>query len=156
MLELVFLKNMPKVKATCAIITDKNLNFLLIKRARNPFKGKWALVSGIGETKKKLKPKMAIINEVKGDLGVKFKGRQLFSLPVFNDKFVDGIEVFIGKIQKGKIKPNPKYVQGYKWVSSEELKKNFDQLAFEHKEILERFFNGKRASTFLFRTKGRN
>ena len=121
---------------TAAIITNKD-KLLLIKRGREPFKGKWSLVGGCGAFQLNPKPKEAVKIEVKIDIGCKFE-------PTFFDYNYSKFEIptvtmfFHGRIS-GKIQPSKKHVQGYKWFERDEIKKL--DLAFDHKEILRKFMN---------------
>ncbi|MBU0707368.1 hypothetical protein KKG41_03275 [Patescibacteria group bacterium] len=73
---------------------------MLIKRGRNPFVGYWALVSGIGETKKGMSPAQAVLDEVDCDLQSSFKGKKIFVYPVVNDEYVYETVVFVGTIDE--------------------------------------------------------
>ena len=48
-------KNMGKVVGLCAIVVNKKGEILLAKRAREPYKDKWGLFSGISASLKGLK-----------------------------------------------------------------------------------------------------
>jgi hypothetical protein len=130
---------MKKFTTICAIIENNNGEILLTKRGREPFKGYWSLVSGIGESKKGVSSNKGVIGEVSCDLGTEsFKGELIFSLPIANDKKSDKIDVFLGKINEDEIKINPKYSQGIKWVSKKD-KELFRNLAFENEKIINRY-----------------
>jgi len=128
-----------KYTTACAIIINENNEILLTKRAREPFKKYWALISGIGESKMGEPSNVGVINEVSCDLGTKsFKGKFLFSLPINNDAMTDRIDVFVGKININEIKMNPIYSEGIKWVSANNSTM-FDNLAFEHSKIIKKY-----------------
>ncbi len=130
---------MEKIRATCAIITNEQNQILLIKRGREPFLGHWALISGIGATKKGLPPEKAVIDEVKCDLQTLFfEHKLLFTLPVLNDNFVNEVSVFIGKVAESKIIMHPPFSLEYKWFSPNEIR-NMAPLAFSHNKIIEKF-----------------
>lgn len=133
---------MKKVQATCAIIVNDKGELLLIKRGREPFAGYWALVSGIGETKKGLSPEKAILGEVECDLQTLFMGKLLFSVPIHDDQYVYETVVFIGEVDESKIKINPPFSIECKWFSLDEIN-NLDRLAYEHNEIISRYIREK-------------
>ncbi len=90
---------MKKIKATCVIVVNDKEKILLVKRGREPFAGHWALISGIGETKKGLSPKEAVLGEVECDLQTSFlEPELLFSIPFNNDEYIDGTIVFKCKV----------------------------------------------------------
>jgi hypothetical protein len=129
-----------KYKATCAIVVNNKGQVILIKRGREPFKGNWGLISGIGESKKGIKPEVGIVEEVNCDLQTKsFKGKRLFSIPVKNNNYTDEVLVFEGKVNENQIKVRPPFSVDYKWVSKRDLGK-LGELAFEHNLILKKYF----------------
>ena len=127
---------MSKYTTTCAIIVNAQNKVLLIKRAREPFKNIWALISGIGGSKKGFEPQEAVKDEVYYDLHVPFQGKFVFSLSVKNDQFTDEILVFQGTINEINIRLNPISVSEFGWFRKEDIK-NLGSLAFEHNVILE-------------------
>lgn len=129
---------MEKIQATCAIVINDKNQLLLIKRGREPFAGYWALISGIGETKKGMVPEQAVLGEVECDLQTAFDGEFLFTIPIHNDKFVYETVVFIGKVDGSKIKINPPFSLDYKWFSLDKIKK-LGRLAYEHNEIIDKY-----------------
>ena|SRR3990167_3629059 len=125
---------MKKYKVVCAIIVNHKDEILLTQRAREPFKGKWALPSGIGESMKGIPPEIGVIEEVRCDLGTSsFRGK-------FWGNFSNELVVFVGTIDEAEIKVDPRFSLGYKWVAKEQ-KNEFEDLAFEHSEIVKRFSN---------------
>lgn len=132
-----------KYKIACAIIINDNGDILLTKRGRDPFKGKWALISGIGESIKGFSPEKGIVEEVRNDLGTdSFKGKYSFRIPIGNDLLADENVVLVGKIDEKAIKLDPKFSVGIKWVSEKNIKE-FEDLAFEHSEIIKKYLNLK-------------
>ncbi len=132
---------MKKLKVACAIVINNKNEILLIKRGRKPFAGRWALVSGIGESKKGIKPETGVIEEVNCDLQTKsFRGRYAFSIPVKNDKFVDETVVFFGTVNESEIKINPPFSLDYRWISAKEANK-LKNLAFEHSKIIKKYLS---------------
>jgi len=131
---------MPKLKTVCAIVVNDSDQILLIKRARKPFKGYWAISSGVGESRKGIPSEIGVVEEVNCDLGTKsFQGRYLFSLPIKDDPITDEAVVFGGKIDETEINLKKKYTIEYKWVDKDSVEE-FENLAFEHTQIIKRFF----------------
>ena len=136
---------MKKVKAICAVVVNDKDEILLIKRGREPFAGQWGLISGIGESKKGIKPEKGVIEEVNCDIQTtSFRGKHAFSIPVKNDKFVDEVVVFVGKVDESNLKINPPFSVDLKWASEEEAKK-LKALAFEHKKIINEYFKRRKS-----------
>lgn len=128
-----------KYTTICAIIENDKREILLTKRAREPFKNCWALVSGIGESKKDIKPEIGVIEEINCDLGTKsFRGKFLFSLPIENDPITNKIDIFVGKISKSEIKIQTKFSADIKWVAKNQVNE-FANLAFEHSKIIKKY-----------------
>ena len=128
---------MKKYKTICAVILNAEKELLLIKRAREPFKNSWALVSGVGSIKKGLAPEKAVKDEVYYDLNALFDGEFIFSLPIKNDQFTDEILVFKGTVDKADIHLNPKAAYKFGWFAKKSIE-NLGSLAFEHNMILDR------------------
>lgn len=128
-----------KYKTVCAIIVNDKEQILLTKRAREPFKGHWAIPSGIGESKKGISPEIGVIEEVRCDLGTNsFQGKYIFSLPIEEDEITNEAVVFIGTIHSEEIKPDPIYSEGFKWVHKTDTK-SFENLAFDHTKIITKY-----------------
>ncbi len=112
---------------------------LLTQRAREPFKGYWALLSGIGESKKGIPPEIGVVEEVNCDLQTEsFQGKYAFSVPIENDPVTDEAVVFIGSVNEAEINPNPEFSRGYKWVPLGD-NETLSNLAFEHSRIMEEY-----------------
>ena len=88
---------------SCAVIINRDYEYLLIQRAREPEKKKWSLISGIGGSKKGLPPCEAVQDEVRHDIGVDFiVEKHCFDYPLQ--------EWFEFKIPRTKVAPD--YIQG--------------------------------------------
>lgn len=133
---------MEKYKIATALIVNSRDEILLTKRAREPFKGKWALVSGVGASKIfGLYPEMGVVREVKADLGTEsFKGKFFLSIPITNDPMVDENVVYVGIINEDEIKLDPVFSDGIKWVSIND-RGEFEGLAFEHSWIIDQYLS---------------
>ena len=130
-----------KYKVNCAVIINEKNEILLGKRAREPYKNFWGLFSGIGASKKGLVGKDAVIDEVKFDLNVDFDPKYECSFPLIDDDFSDEVIVYSGTI-KGEILLNPVAVSKTAWLSYKEACKM--SLAFDHNEIIKKYFKIKR------------
>ena len=119
---------------TAAIITDDD-KILLIKRGRDPFKGKWSLIGGRGAFKTDKDPEDAVKTEVQIDIGCGF------SPTFFGYNFVKfeipTVTMFFHGPISGNITPSLKHVEEFKWFDPDEIEKL--DLAFDHEEILQRF-----------------
>lgn len=140
---------MKKYKVAIALIVNDKGEILLSKRARDPFKGKWALVAGVGASKiHGMTPEEGVIDEVRADLGTEsFKGQFFFSFPNTQNPEVDENIVFIGKINENEIKINPECSLGIKWVSPQN-KNEFKGLAFAGDQIMKKYFEQLRLGPF--------
>lgn len=132
-----------KYKIAVAIIINEKEEILLTKRAREPFKGKWALISGIGESVKGINPKKGIVEEVRCDLGTEsFQWSSFYTVPIEGDDMTDEAYVFIGKIDDKEIQIDPQFSQGIKWVPVKDVSK-FVGLAFDHEKYIKIFWKKK-------------
>ncbi len=131
---------MSKYTTACAIVENATGQILLIKRGRDPFKGSWALISGIGESKKGIPPDVGIVGEVRWDIGTDtFRGERLFALPIDDDPYTDELVVFLGHIDpRVPITMRPGFSFDYKWVDRTDTQA-FKNLAFEHPAIIQRY-----------------
>ncbi len=123
---------------TCGVITNNENKILLIKRARDPFKGKWCFPAGVGafENENIVDPKEAVDFEVRADLGCGFDSE--FFAYSFNDFGIPTVSLFfVGKLV-GDIGKTSGCVDDFGWFSFNEVK-NMD-LGFEHREIIEKYF----------------
>lgn len=135
-----------KYKTICAIITNDKNEILLTKRNREPFRGYWAILSGMGESIKGFTPEEGVAEEVRCDTGtMSFKGERIFTLPIENDDMTDEAVVFAGQINEKELNPDPKFSQGIKWVPEKNLEE-FKNLAFEHSKIIEKYLELKKTS----------
>lgn len=126
-----------------AIIHKNFKKVLLVKRARQPFKGYWSLSGGLGALEKQEDPTKAIYLEVEQDFGVKFHG-QPYTFCYRGDKPQPTIALFF----QGEIKGKP-LIKGYdpktreetiseiKWFDIKEASKL--KLAWGDEVILKKF-----------------
>src|SRR3989338_6646579 len=85
---------------TSAIICSEG-KVLLLKRNKEPEKGKWSLPGGVGSLKKYPNPVDAVKNEVKYDLGVAFIVDSFFDYSFYEGKEGPAVVLhFIGKITR--------------------------------------------------------
>jgi ADP-ribose pyrophosphatase YjhB (NUDIX family) len=121
----------------CVIVTNSNQEVLLIRRARDPHKNHWALISGIGYSKKGLSLEEGVTDEVEGDIGTPpFDVKRLFTVKDGKQDIV----VFQASIDEDSVSLNPKFVKEYVWKSREDLSQAGD-FAFNHREILDKYFS---------------
>jgi ADP-ribose pyrophosphatase YjhB (NUDIX family) len=119
----------------CVIIINKKEEILFIKRGRDPYKGQWALISGIGYAKQGLTIEEATEIEVFGDIKVRpFNIKKLFKI---NDKHQD-IVVFEASVDEKKISPVAPYAEDYIWKSLNKIIELGD-LAFDNQKVLQRY-----------------
>lgn len=128
---------MKEVFVSCAVITNDQGEYLLIRRARDPYEGRWSFISGIGASKKGLSPEEAVLDEVKYDIGAAFTGTLRFSYPLPNVDYADQAHVFVGTVNEEEIAPNPEAVSDIKWFGVAVLRQMRD-LAFDDEWIFER------------------
>lgn len=114
--------------ATDALIR-KNNKILTIKRAKEPFKGIFALPGGRiepGETKEE-----ALCREVKEETGYKVKIIRLLGVLEFTSKDTK-LRVYIteAKIAGGSNNPDPLEVEKLRWLTKKELISNLKKYRF--------------------------
>ena len=125
---------------TSAIICSEG-KVLLLKRNREPEKGKWSLPGGVGSLKKYPNPVDAVKNEVKYDLGVAFIVDSFFDYSFYEGKEGPAVVLhFIGKIT-GKPILNKTEIVDWKFFSQKELP---DEIAFNNQNILKKFFENEK------------
>lgn len=128
-------------KVVRAIILDKAGRILLGKRARGYGEGLWALVGGKPEEGESFEN--AIRREVREELGVDFIPR-LYKEEVDSRSDPLGqpwqVCFFVGEIQ-GELHCDPAEISEMLYISRDNLSKL--DIAFNHKEILEEYFNQK-------------
>lgn len=127
---------------TSAVILNDQQDRLLIRRANEPFKGRWALISGIGASKKGLPPDEAIKDEVAYDIGAEFEGELCFDYELKDVDYATRVYVFLGKIADMGIRLNKAAASEFRWFSAEELENEKGNLAFNDEWILEIIRNG--------------
>ncbi len=122
----------PPLLVTAAVIYERD-KILLIRRAREPFKGFWSFIGGCGAFQYHSNPVDAIRREVKCDLGCDFEPEFLtYNYEDFYGK-PSVVLYFKGKI-RGSPTIDPKYVSEYRWFSLEQAKSL--ELGFDHKKVL--------------------
>lgn len=129
----------PKI-VTSALISKHN-KILLIKRKKAPEINKWALSGGIGSFDRYPNPELAVQDEVRYDLGVKFNVQSFYNYSFYVNE--DGPSVvlhFLGTIS-GKIEPNQNEVLEWKFFSKEDLENMSEKdFAFDHYQVLKNYF----------------
>jgi len=114
------------------IIFNNAHEILLIRRWRDPEKGKWSLPGGIGALEMQPNPMLAVLNEVKSELGVDFVDCKLFTTKYTGIPEPTLFLYFYGNIQ-GTVQTNKEYgSQEFKWLAIDEAL-NID-IAFEEKD----------------------
>ena len=118
-----------------AIIKNEKEEILLVKRAREPGKGKWSLPGGFGAFEKEKNPLKAIEIEIRDDFGVDFEGE------FYDISYEEQVEPTIKLFFIGKLKGKPSIISKettleMKWISLREALKV--ELAFNDKDILKK------------------
>lgn len=123
---------MQPLLVTTAVIYEKD-KLLLVKRAREPFKGYWSFIGGCGAFAYHSNPKDAVKREVKCDLSCDFEPKFLtYNYEDFYGK-PSVVLYFTGRIS-GTPTINQKYVSEYQWFSVEEVQQL--ELGYDHQRIL--------------------
>jgi 8-oxo-dGTP diphosphatase len=126
----------------CVIVLDDNNKILLIKRGREPYKNNWSLISGIGYIKKGKSLEEGVIDEVVGDVtALPTNIKKLFSI----NKDSQEVAVFSAQVNKEEVASASPHVTDMKWCNEDELS-NFNELAFDHGEILMKYLVARGAS----------
>jgi len=128
--------NKSKQVVCCVICLNEVGEILLIKREREPYKNKWSLISGVGYLKHGLTPEQGVHAEVVCDvLAVPSDVEYLFTL----SHSEGNTKVFGAYIESIKVTPQSPYVTEVAWCSRGDVE-SFGKLAFEHSDILDKFF----------------
>ena len=127
------------VKSTVASIISKNNKILLTKRSKIlPEGGKWCLPGG--HIKPKEKAEDALKREIKEETNLKVKSSKfLFYYDEIIPKLKISNIVLVFSIQVSGKEKNNFEVSETKWFSKKEIEKL--NMAFEHKNILKKFFS---------------
>lgn len=132
-----------KIQAITAIIVNDKKEILLVRRGKEPFAQKWALISGIGAAKKGLLPEEAVRDEVQFDIQTAYQHpRYLFTLPVNNDGIVNEEVVYCGIVDPVLIKVHPPFTLEYRWCAEKEIG-DLSPLAFNHNQIIGQYLQDK-------------
>ncbi len=126
----------------CVIVLDRDKRILLIKRGKDPYVNKWSLVSGIGYIKRGMTPKEGVVDEVAGDItALPTNIKKIFS--ICNDS--QEVVVFTAQVKNDETILVLPHVIDLKWCTEGELD-NFDDLAFEHEDILKKYLSARDVS----------
>ena len=131
---------MEKPFVSIAIIRNDNQEYLLIKRANEPYKDQWSFISGIGASQKGLPPEEAVRDEVQYDIGTDFVGKLLYSYELEDVPYADRVYVFLGKVAEKSIVLNPDAATHLRWFTDQELEEA-ENLAFDNKKDFENVIN---------------
>jgi ADP-ribose pyrophosphatase YjhB (NUDIX family) len=119
-----------------AIVHKNYKTILLIKRAREPYIGKWALPGGFGALIKEKNISKAIKKEIYDDMGVDYDSE------IYNMIFIEGKQPEIEIVFQGRIKGKP-FVKSKKTIADIKWFKLVDALklplAFQDRKILKNF-----------------
>ncbi len=137
--------NRPLLVVT-AIILDNN-KVLLVKRAREPFKGYWSFIGGVGEFEQSSDPQEVVKKEVVGEINCVFSPVFFtYSYNDFSEYDLKSVNLFFYGEIEGTIKINPQTVLEYKWVPVEEAVTL--NLGFDHSQILRKFLRTRNSGVF--------
>jgi ADP-ribose pyrophosphatase YjhB (NUDIX family) len=129
------MKKLPTV--CCVIVLDSNNNneILLTKRGRNPSKGKWGLISGIGYLDEGMTVEEGVAFEVLGDVKAKpVNITKQFTVIELSQEIV----VFTAEVKRDDIIFQTPHVMGIKWCLADKNIETQD-LAFNHSNILDKY-----------------
>jgi len=128
--------NKNKAIVCCVICLSEDGKILFIKRGRDPYKGKWSLIGGVGYSKQNLTPEQGVYLEVVGDVVAEPSDVEyLFTISYDNED----VQVFQAHVDSQKVTPQIPYAVDVAWCSENEIKE-LGELAFEHSDILDKFF----------------
>jgi 8-oxo-dGTP diphosphatase len=130
--------NSPKLTVDGVVIKDKKI--LLIKRKKQPFKGKWALPGGFVEYGEKIED--AAVREVLEETGLKTKISHLVGVYSDPDRDPRGhtiTVVYLLEICNGNLKSGDD-VSDVKFFDLNHL----PELSFDHKDIIKDILRGVR------------
>ena len=120
-----------------AIITNQN-KVLLVKRAREPFKGYWSFIGGTGGFEHTSNPEEVVKIEVKGDIDCDFLPTFLkYNYEEYDRYNLKSVVLYFHGLIRGNPRINQEYVSEYKWVPLEEAVNL--KLGFKHQKILRTF-----------------
>ena len=122
-----------------SLVHRKNFKeLLLVKRKRNPGKGKWSLPGGFGALKETSNPFIAIHREEDMDFSIGAKTSFFTINFVKNPKPALNLYFLVKLLGTPRIKKSSKSIQEYKWFPIVDVLKM--DLAFkEDKEVIKRF-----------------
>ena len=123
-----------------AIIKNDKGEILLVKRAREPFKGKWSLTGGEGAFEKEKDPWKAINIEVRDDFGADFEG-EFYDISYEEQSEPTMKLFFIGKLKGEPFINSGETISEIKWVSLDEALKI--DLAFKDIRVLKKLMKEK-------------
>lgn len=124
-----------------AFIQDKNKKILLVKRAKEPEKGKWSLVGGKVEFGEKAID--AIVREIEEELQIHFLPEFVFYTenPDHRRK-IHSLMLYYKGDYTGTIQTKPDEILEHKFLTLEELIK-MEDIAWDHKKVLQRYITNK-------------
>lgn len=127
---------------TIDAIIEKDRKIVLVKRNKQPFKGLWAIPGGhvdYGETVEN-----ATIREAEEETGLKIRLKEIlgvYSRPDRNPEKHTMATVFVAEVVGGELKSGSDAADA-KWIPIDEI--NFDNLAFDHSQILRDYIKWKK------------
>lgn len=124
------------------IIIEKENKIVLIRRKNEPFKGKFAIPGGAVENGETVEA--AAVREAEEETSLKVKLKEIlgvYSEPKRDPRHHSIAIVFIAEPIRGELKANTDAEEA-KWFELKEI--NFEELAFDHKKIIEDYINWKK------------
>ena len=116
-------------------IIHENDKVLMIKRAREPHKNKWALPGGFGALKTEKNLIKAVKKEIYGDMGVDYSPKIYYVLQT--EKPPQTLVIFHGKIKGKPFVKSSETISEIKWFYLDKVLKT--PLVFYDKNILKNF-----------------